>query len=137
MEDDRVAAEAEYGKARVRLVGITSPQVLLALLIVIGFVLLWWAIEERSRERREDLKRYVTMHTTTQTLLGTVIDNQTLIIKTIRMSEDAAREGRDEMIFVLTRTQAQREALKLEMPQTLRRKLNDRNNAKFYGGTGQ
>ena len=126
MAGDSIGAEVEYGKAKARIFGITSPQILLAIIILIGFGLVLWAMDERAKERREDLKRYVTMHTTTQTLLGTVIENQKLIINTIRTSEEAAREGKDEMIFVLTRTQAQREALRLEMPQTLRRKLNER-----------
>ena len=118
------------GGWKVRLSGIDTKVVLVALLIsvIFGVTAFQWSID-REVDKAARLN-YSDQHKITQSMLSSVITNQRAIIDLVKESKDESRQSSKEMTneisFMLSRTQSQREALKLEMPQSLRRKINER-----------
>lgn len=102
-----------------RVSGLQLYELLIVVLIIGCSAFIWWADEQR-------VKVFMEQHKTTQTLLGNVIQNQTLIILTVNDSAKAAADASSVQTYILTLTQQQREALKLTMPPALRRMQNGR-----------
>ena len=123
MEDMTAEVEAPGG-FRAKLSGIDSKLVLLLLLImtVLGSAAYQWN-EDRiaSRIWRSDS---IERDNITQSLLVTVITNQAALTKIVNDSSMANANNISEVTFLLSLPQEKREALKLEMPRSLREKLN-------------
>jgi hypothetical protein len=110
------AAEVEAGGWKVKLAGIDTKFLLLAVIIMICFYGLF-TIEGDNKAA------FMEQHKITQSLLSQVISNQTQIITDLQSSETANLNAISEMTYVTSLTQEQRAALNIEMPDSLRKKL--------------
>ncbi len=111
------------GGWKAKLSGPNTATIIVCLVIVVCIgastaFLVWAAMK--------DAERFLAAHSMTQTLLGNVISNQSLIISEVQKSNDASASQGEAITYVLTLTQSQREALKLTMPHVLRKQLNSR-----------
>ncbi len=112
------------GGWKARLIGGDTKIILLGLLIIVGVGAIVFNFEEDRRISRDERGKFADQHKVTQTLLGTVITNQRAIMDQIKEQQSNNRDELGEIIYVLTLSPDQRDRLKLEMPSTLRRKLN-------------
>ena len=127
MQDETGSAEVEApGGWKARFTGIDTKIVLLAALIVVCLGIVIWAWHEDRIQDAAQRKLFVDQHKITQTLLSTVITNQSVVIDLIKDSQRASKDDIGEVTYMLTLDQKRRESLRLEMPMSLRRKLNDR-----------
>lgn len=130
MAEETGSAELAAGSWKVIFRGIDTKIVLLVVLILVisaGVTYQWDQDRRLDRERDRDSRTmYLEQHKITQGLLNSVIANQKAIIDIITANGLATKEDIAEMTYVLTLTQQRREALRLEMPHTLRRKINER-----------
>jgi len=100
---------------------------LLLTIIAVGFFFVWTEVRQHDRAEVELSKQYLANHKLTQDLLTQVINNQAKIISEIAFSnkeiKTAVEESGASTAYVLTLTQSQREALKLEMPRLIRERV--------------
>ncbi len=109
-----------------KLKGIDSKIILVALLMIVCFAVASYAWVDNQRLDRESHQTQMDQFKITQTLLSTVISNQSAIIKVVQEHGSQTSSGIDELSYMLTLSQQQKEKLQLTMPISLRRKLNDR-----------
>ena len=112
------------GGWKARLVGGDTKIILLGLLIIVGSAVIVYNFEEDRRTGREERGKFADQHKITQTLLNTVITNQRAIMQQISDQQSNNRDELGEITYILTLSQQERDRLKLEMPSTLRKKLN-------------
>ena len=112
------------GGWKARLVGGDTKIILLGLLFIVGVAGIVVSVEEDRRTAREERGKFSDQHKVTQTLLGTVIANQRAIMDQIREQQSNSRDELGEITYILTLSPDQRDRLKLEMPMSLRRKMN-------------
>ena len=121
--------EFKWRNFSLRFFSMDTRTILLAFLILactayIG--LQWWEDKQVNAASKVE---YLAAHKTTQTLLTNVIDNQKATLMLIQESQRQNAhvvDSVDETAYILTLTQQAREKLRLEMPQSLRRKMNER-----------
>jgi hypothetical protein len=110
---------------RARLIGIDTKIILLVVLIAGIFYI---ATEAYKQNQAVDAITKATMlaqHKVTHDLLATVIVNQGMLIAAIHDTQRQNSDGTAEVVYMLSLSQQQRDALKLIMPLTLRHKLTD------------
>ena len=112
------------GGWKARLVGGDTKIILLGLLIILGAAVIVYNFEEDRRTSRDERGKFADQHKITQTLLNTVITNQRAIMQQISDQQSNNRDELGEITYILTLSQQERDRLKLEMPSTLRKKLN-------------
>jgi len=118
--------EIRHGVWRARLSGIDTKIVLLAILIVLCLGVFGWVVIENRKLDDEARQSYLGQHKATQNLLMNVIENQTSILKMISATQQGTKDSTNEISYVLSLDQKQREALRLQMPFSLREKIRDR-----------
>ena len=124
-DDNGAAVEVNApGGWKAKLTGADTKIILLGLLFIAGIGTMAYNFEEDRRTGREERGKFADQHKVTQTLLGTVIANQRAIMDQIREQQSNSRDELGEITYILTLTQEQRDRLKLEMPMSLRRKMN-------------
>ena len=106
--------------------GIDTKIILLTVLLIMFAAFFWVQVQDSRKVDAEARLEYLNQHKITQTLLSTVITNQTMLLTSIKESRTLATEQSGEITYVLTLDQKKREALKLDMPQSLKRKMNER-----------
>ena len=109
---------------KAKLFGMDTKIVLLAIIMLLGTAMVVWNFEEDRRVAREERGKFGDQHKITQSLLGTVITNQRAMMEQIKDQQANNRSELSEITYILTLSQQERDRLKLEMPNTLRRKLN-------------
>ena len=114
------------GGWKARLSGVDTPYIVLGLLMILCTLIVLWQIDEQNRSRERDAVRFLEAHRTTQNLLGGITRNQMLIIEAVKNSFTAAEEATERLVYVFSLKPAEREALKLSMPASLRKQLNSR-----------
>jgi hypothetical protein len=122
-KDTTEVAISSPGGWKARLLGDTK--IILLALVIIGCTGVWvylWA--EGQRIDREARKELGSQHQVTQALVGQSIASQKAIINILEQNQKANKEDIGELTYVLTLPQSKREALKLEMPWSLRKKVN-------------
>lgn len=126
MSDDNGSAVEVIapGGWRARLIGSDTKAILIGLLIIVAGAVMFYNFEEDRRTAREERGKFSDQHKITQTLLQTVITNQRAMMEQIREQQSNSRDELGEITYILTLSQDQRDRLKLEMPMTLRKKLN-------------
>lgn len=107
--------EIEHGAWKGKLSGIDTKAVLLAVLIVVCLGVFAWVVADGRQWDSESRKAYLDQHKVTQSMLSTIIENQA-----------KAQGDIGEISYILSLDQASREKLNLQMPETLRRKVNGR-----------
>ena len=112
------------GGWRAKLFGMDTKVVLLGMIIVLGTGMIFWNFEEDRRTSREERNKFGDQHKITQALLSQVITNQRAMMEQIKEQQSNSRDELGEIIYVLTLSQQERDRLKLEMPNTLRRKIS-------------
>ena len=121
--------EFQWRNYHIRFFSMDTRTILLGFLILActGYIALqWW---EDRHEMAESKKEYLTAHKLTQTLISNLIDNQkttNLVLQESQVQSARLAESVNDTSYILTLTQQKREDLKLEMPQSLRKKLNER-----------
>ena len=106
--------------------GVETPHIVIGLLIIFCTALVLWQLNEREKARTQDKAIFIKMHETTHSLLGGISNNQLRTIETVRNSITSNEDSAQMIVYVLTLKQGEREALKLSMPNGLRRQLNNR-----------
>ena len=112
-----------------RLSGIDVGNVLVSILVVVVLGVAGFAWNDGRNSDEKSKVEYLAAHKATQVLLATVIANENAIMNTIQQMQAQnvkIAESVDDTSYILTLTQQQREKLHLEMPYSLRRKLNER-----------
>lgn len=112
------------GGWKAKLIGGDTKIILLGLLFIVGVAAIVFNFETDRRADREERGKFVDQHKVTQALLGTVITNQRAMMEQIRDQQSNTRGELSEITYILTLSQQERDRLKLEMPGTLRKKLN-------------
>lgn len=124
-DDNGSAVEVTVpGGWKARLVGGDTKIILLGLLIIVGAAVIVYNFEEDRRTSRDERGKFADQHKITQALLSTVITNQRAMMDQIRDQQSNNRDELGEITYILTLSQQERDRLKLEMPHTLRKKLN-------------
>lgn len=111
--------ELSHGNWNAKLAGVETKTVLLAFILLACVGFFWYVTSEGRRIDADYRTDYLAQHKITQSLLERVI-----VITT--EAQKLSYEQINEVVYVLTRDQKQRDALKMEMPTSLRRKLNER-----------
>ena len=109
-----------------RFFGVDTKTVLLGLLMLLAMGVIAYEWQQDRVTDKDARAGYMEQHKTTQALLGSVIENQKAIIALIHDSQRLTSDSISETTYMLTLDQKRREALRLEMPQSLRRKMNER-----------
>lgn len=121
--------EFQWKNFHLHFFGMDTRTILLGLLMLACTAYIgvnWWEDRQIDAASKKD---YLAAHKLTQTILSTVIDNQQATLSLIRESQKQSNhivDSVDETAYILTLTQQRREALHMEMPQSLRKKLNER-----------
>lgn len=118
--------ELSHGTWRAKLAGIETKTVLLAFILLACVAFFWYVTAEGRRLDSEARADYLAQHKTTQAMLQSVIVNQRAILQSITEAKAQGSEQASEFTYVLTLPQAKRDALKLEMPYSLRKRLSER-----------
>ena len=107
------------GGWKARLNGMDTKTILVAVLVLACTSAIAYAFQEDRRTAEQYKQEFVTQHRYTQGKLDAVVTE-------VREAQRQTAERLDELTYVLTLDQRKREALKMEMPQSLRRKINER-----------
>ena len=113
------------GGWKARLIGGDTKIILLGLLFIVGVAAIVFNFEEDRRTARDERGKFVDQHKITQALLQTVITNQRAIMEQIKEQQANSRDELGEITYILTLSQQERDRLKLEMPSSLRKKVNN------------
>ena len=117
---------ASPGGWKARLSGVDTPNIVLGLLVIVCTVIVLWQLDVQDKARERDSARFLEAHKITQNLLTGVTRNQTLIIDAVKNSFTATEEASERLVYVFSLKPSEREALKLSMPNSLRKQLNNR-----------
>ncbi len=118
--------EFQWRNFHLRFFSMDTKIILLGLLMVaiLGMVGYQWG---QDRETDKDSRTaYLEPHKVTQAWLQVVIANQRAIIESVREMRNSTQDAIGEATYMLSIDQKKREELKMEMPQSLRKKLNER-----------
>ena len=125
-DEERNSIEVQAGSWKARFIGVDTKTILVAVLILVALGGIAYQREEDRRTDRENRSMYLEQHKVTQGMIGSMITNQRAIMDMIQQTKAQNHDDIGEVAWLMTKTQAQREALKMEMPQSLRKKLNER-----------
>lgn len=114
------------GGWRAKLSGVSAEHIIIIALVIVCSGMVLWNQYELNHERREDTRRFLAQHQVTQGLLKTVIENQTLIVQGGVRNAERLQQQNEAVIYVLTLSDRERQALKLSMPEALRKQMNTR-----------
>jgi len=109
-----------------RFVGMDTKILLLALVLTGMFLVAAYEWEQDRRATKERTAIFLSAHNTTQAMLQQVLTTQAAIIDLYKQSAMDRRDDVGEIVYMLSLPQTKRESLRLDMPEKLRRKLNER-----------
>ena len=115
---------ASPGGWKARLTGADTKIILFALLLLCCVAAVGYMWDQDRKIDAEEYRIFKENHKITQALLGSVITNQNVIMDQLKQERRASSSEIQEMIYVLTLSQDKRERLNLQMPQSLREKVN-------------
>lgn len=113
-------------KGRATWTGSDTKVVLLAVLIAVCFAVAGYAYIQDQKTNDEARKQYLDQHKITQGILNSVIVNQKAILDSIAETKKLSAEQTGEVVYVLALPESKRQALRLEMPYSMRKRLNGR-----------
>ncbi len=110
------------GGISAKVTGIDTKLVLMVILVIGLIAYIAWTGYQKQQWDMSAQRLYLEQHKIDQTMINTVITNEVAILQLLQST--ASKDDMDSVTYVLALTQARREALRLEMPPGLRRKLN-------------
>jgi hypothetical protein len=117
MGDDSVTVEVGPAGVKAALSGFDTQHIFLSILIIACSGLIWWGNEKHELESS---RRYQAE----MELFGLIVKNQAKILEATlthtKSTVEAIQDAAEVQAYVLTLSQAQREALKLTMPHSLK-----------------
>ncbi len=120
------SVEVSAGSWRAIFRGIDTKIVLLAVLFLVGLAGVAWNWNEDRRLDRDSRALYLEQHKITQAMINSLAKSNEGLTAIINESRQESKESVGEVTYMLTLDQRKREGLHLEMPYSLRKKLNER-----------
>ena len=123
---DLGSVELNVGSWKAIFRGIDTKIVLLAILFIVGLGAVAWNWNQDRRIEREARTAYLEQHKITQSMIVALTKSNEALAASIIESRRNTQETINEVTYMLTLNQKNRENLRMEMPYSLRKKINER-----------
>lgn len=128
--DDADITEIKGYGLSARFRGIDTKALLVAILILVSLTFVYFQWEQDRKTDAEARAQYIAQHAITHAALASLSASNAAILASLKEIRDTNKKEIEEMAdgvnYVLSRTQKQREALDLQMPNSIRRKILER-----------
>lgn len=103
--------------------GVNTNTIVISLVLIVCFGWLGWQWNEQRDIDRNARLNFARQHEITQGLLKSVIESSNGVVVILKDMQKEDSRNRDEIAYILTRTERQRQELNLQMPQSLRARV--------------
>lgn len=122
--EDHGSIEVDLEKKTGKLSGFDTNVLVICLVIIASCGWIGWQWNTQQEIDRNARAEFVKQHQITQKMLQSVLTSTEAIAKILTEMRSEDSVTREEIAYILTRTQKQREELNLQMPKTLRARIN-------------
>lgn len=121
--DNNGVLEIDAKNWRGMISGVNTNTLVIAIVLLVCFGLIAWQWTQQRDIDRNARVEFAKQHTITQGLLNNVISNTNAVIAILNDMKVEDSRNRDEIAYILTRTETERKQLNLQMPKSLRERI--------------